>query len=313
MRHVIQIVLASTLLCAAAVANADLGALEINQACVAEGCFPGDGPGFPVTLTASGNYALTGNLVVEEVGRSAIFVDADDVRINLNGFTISGPNSCDFTTLSCAPGGGAGGIHVRSDSKNHHISNGHVKGFGSYCIGLGHNSFVKDVSASDCFAGIGGPEGGILERVRAFNNRFGVDLYGKAILRESTVFGNMQNGVQVNEADGRRSLIERNNIAGNGAVGVNAQSAVLMIGNVVTDNGTGVRFGAQSGGSKLQDNLLHSNGSSGIVVSGVTNGAVALSGNSLANNGAVPGNSHISGNSQWLHLTPSLCGTSFCP
>jgi hypothetical protein len=40
------------------------GKLEINQSCIAVGCFPGDTAGFPVTITSSGSYLLTGNLEV---------------------------------------------------------------------------------------------------------------------------------------------------------------------------------------------------------------------------------------------------------
>jgi len=39
--------LAATL---ASAASASEGVLEISQACAAVGCFPGDGPGFPVTI-----------------------------------------------------------------------------------------------------------------------------------------------------------------------------------------------------------------------------------------------------------------------
>jgi hypothetical protein len=46
------------------------GQLEINQACaVNTGCFPGDDPGFPVTITQPGSYRLTGNLDLSAVIR----------------------------------------------------------------------------------------------------------------------------------------------------------------------------------------------------------------------------------------------------
>jgi hypothetical protein len=39
------------------------GVLEINQTCaVNTGCFAGDAPGFPVTISATGSYELTSNL-----------------------------------------------------------------------------------------------------------------------------------------------------------------------------------------------------------------------------------------------------------
>ena len=40
------------------------GVLEINQACVVQtGCFAGNIPGFPVTITVAESYRITGNLV----------------------------------------------------------------------------------------------------------------------------------------------------------------------------------------------------------------------------------------------------------
>jgi hypothetical protein len=38
------------------------GVIEINQSCVAGGCFAGDTAGFPVTISQPGSYRLTSNL-----------------------------------------------------------------------------------------------------------------------------------------------------------------------------------------------------------------------------------------------------------
>ena len=52
------------------------GVIEINQArALAGGVTPGDAAGFPVTITASGSYRLTGNLTVDE-NTTAISVTA---------------------------------------------------------------------------------------------------------------------------------------------------------------------------------------------------------------------------------------------
>jgi hypothetical protein len=44
------------------------GVLEINQACVSVGCFPGDLAGFPVTISSTGSYRLTSSLDVTGEG-----------------------------------------------------------------------------------------------------------------------------------------------------------------------------------------------------------------------------------------------------
>ena len=89
------------------------GVLEINQACVASGCFSGDAPGFPVTLSQVGSYVFTSNLDVTSEANpenvTAIVVDVagtDVVTIDLNGFGIFGATFCPGTPpSSCSPTG----------------------------------------------------------------------------------------------------------------------------------------------------------------------------------------------------------------
>ncbi len=72
-----------------AVATADEGRREINQACAALGCFPGDPAGFPVVITTPGSYVLTGNLGVQNLDSQGISIQIDGVLIiDLNGFEI---------------------------------------------------------------------------------------------------------------------------------------------------------------------------------------------------------------------------------
>jgi len=74
------------------IAQAADGVLEINQDCVAVGCFAGDTAGTPVTLPGNGRYRLTSSLT----GGSRIQFgpDALDVDLDLNGYTIDGGGRC---------------------------------------------------------------------------------------------------------------------------------------------------------------------------------------------------------------------------
>ena len=57
------------------------GVLEINQTCaISTGCFPGDSPGFPVSVTQPGSYRLTGNLDLSAEG------------VNVSGIAVSVPS-----------------------------------------------------------------------------------------------------------------------------------------------------------------------------------------------------------------------------
>jgi len=78
---------------AAARSGADDGRIEINAACPAIGCFAGDTPGYPVTITAPGSYQLTSDLALPAATSGVVF-QADDVHFDLNGFSIRGPASC---------------------------------------------------------------------------------------------------------------------------------------------------------------------------------------------------------------------------
>ena len=74
------------------------GVVLINQASVmAAG-------GFPYVITQSGSYRLSGNLTVPS-GVDGIDINADNVTLDLNGFSIVGPVTCngtlDTTTTSC--------------------------------------------------------------------------------------------------------------------------------------------------------------------------------------------------------------------
>ena len=58
---------------------------------LAGGVTPGDLPGFPVEISRPGSYRLSGNLRVSVPGVHPIIIRADNVTIDLNGFTIQGP------------------------------------------------------------------------------------------------------------------------------------------------------------------------------------------------------------------------------
>src|SRR2546421_5801594 len=74
------------------------GVVLINQnAALAGNVTPGDAPGFPVTISVSGSYRLSGNLVVPDANTTAVEITAADVTIDLNGFSVIGPTVCTGT------------------------------------------------------------------------------------------------------------------------------------------------------------------------------------------------------------------------
>jgi hypothetical protein len=127
--------------------QADNGVFVINDVCDGLGCFPGDTGGFPVTITASGSYQLTSNIISGSTTLNIIEVNANNVTIDLNGFSIIGPKTCTGagSTLSCNNSGmTAKGIVGPNLNYNTTVKNGTVEGF-STGIDLGVNQSTGDV------------------------------------------------------------------------------------------------------------------------------------------------------------------------
>jgi len=101
MKHILT--LAAALLAAPAFAQT---AIDQNRA-LAGNVTPGDTPGFPITLAQPGHYKLTGHLSAP-AQTTAIVISADNVTLDLNGYTVSGSGSCtqDNATLlvTCTQG-----------------------------------------------------------------------------------------------------------------------------------------------------------------------------------------------------------------
>lgn len=107
------------------------GVIEINQAkAIAGGVSAGDAPGFPVTIDTPGSYLLTGELSVTDADTTVIAIESSDVTLDLNGFTVRGPNSCfhGSSQIQCSVTGIGYGIWVAASYRSIVIRNGTVSG-----------------------------------------------------------------------------------------------------------------------------------------------------------------------------------------
>src|SRR5262249_18368215 len=137
----------------------------------------GDAPGFPVTISEPGSYHLTSNLVVSNAGTTAIEITASDVTIDLNGFSIVGPNKCTGTPVVCSIQGGGGiGVKAVADAgpspENVRVTNGTVRGMGGHGIRMMGNGTVVDRvhAVSNGGPGIVVGMGSIIDSVATFNS-----------------------------------------------------------------------------------------------------------------------------------------------
>ena len=189
---------AAVVLGLAASAGAVDGTIEINQAKVLA-----NGGSFPYFITASGSYRLTGNLQVPSglAVCGGIQVDASNVTIDLNGFSITGPGAaCPY------------GIHAGVGDLGTTVENGTVTGF-TKGIGVNDSSTVKSVHAnSNSNNGIEVGQFSVVEGCTANLNASGVGVFcgGPGCLISGNVLNS--NGTSGVSIGGGPSLILGNTI-----------------------------------------------------------------------------------------------------
>ena len=197
-------------------ARASDGVLEINQSCVASGCVPGDGGGYPVSTQPSKSYVLTSNLVVPDADKTAITLAAG-ATLDLNGFSITGPAVCTGTPPSCV--GLGGGRAVSTSGPGTTIRNGRIAGMGGDGITGGSDTRVeKMVIEANGSNGINGSP----------------DASGWSIT-DCRILRNKEMGIKLSIGT-LSGVVSRNIIWGNGSTGVyGAQLAITE--NAIYDNG----------------------------------------------------------------------------
>ena len=222
-------------------AHAGDGVIEINQAkAEAGGVTPGDTEGFPVTISESGSYRLTGNLTVPDENTTGIEITADDVTLDLNGFAIEGPTVCSGNPLSCSPTGSGDGVFSTSANTNITVVNGTIRGMGDRGITLPRNPTR-------------------VEHIHATSNG-GIGILAAGIVTGSTAGSNGGAGIFL-----LGGLATGNDVRFNGGNGISCDGATTVTGNTVhfnNDVGISVLVGTVAG------NTVFSNGGKGITVTG---------------------------------------------
>ena len=189
---------------------------------------PGDAPGFPVSITRSGSYRLSSDLVVADADTTAIDITgaAGRVTVDLNGFSILGPVTCTGSSAgnpvtTCLPvpsspsifGPGTG---VRSlADRSLTIRNGTISGMGR------HGIFIS-----------GAPMARVEGVTVMGNGQYGI-FGGLATVVDNIVEGNLLDGIVFNQGLVRGNNVRRN--GGNGIAGTGIGG--LISGNNIYRNG----------------------------------------------------------------------------
>jgi hypothetical protein len=234
----------SALLGVSSVANAGDGRIEINQAAALAGAVtPGDTPGFPVTISVPGSFRLTGNLLVASAS-TAISIEAQNVSLDLGGFSVAGPNSCSgYPTTSCTTIGGNAGIAANANAHQVRIENGVVRSFN------GRGVWLQGASST-------------AENLRVLvNGDAGIEVGGAGRVVRCVSLANYTIGIFVLN-DG---MVESSEARANRAVGILVRDHGTVTDSVALSNTYGII--AENGG-RLERNAARVNGIAGIETAG---------------------------------------------
>lgn len=271
--------------------------LEIEPR-IAVNTLPGNASNMHV-ISQSGNYYLTGDITRTATGKSGIYINADHVTLDLNGFAIVG-NRASF-------GGIDSGIEINGSHTGVTIRNGVVRDWPFYgLIGYGlrnrfedlrvenngggglevfapfslvHRCIVQNVPELSICAGHGAV---ITECVVMGGNR-GITTGEGSIVRDCTVFG-AETAIEISSGIVERCTVRCTNVAQARGI-VCVQSTKIEGNNVMACAGTGI---IAQRGSSVVNNIVQSCGV-GIEASGFGTGAVGafvnrVQGNTLSAN-----------------------------
>jgi hypothetical protein len=195
------------------------GRLEINQSCIAAGCFPGDSPGFPVETQDGKSYVLTSSLVVPTLDTRAIWLQ-DRAVLDLNGFEISGPATCTGAPPACSTGGQGDGVYAEDHST---VRNGTIRAMGRYGVACEvgvtvENMLIQANANTGIYMNYGpdGPEAHLIRGVRVIGNGGdGIMNSGGfggigTLISDCTIHGNAHYGLSVFQSQVTNCVVTRN-------------------------------------------------------------------------------------------------------
>lgn len=202
----------------------------------------------PYKIIAPGSYYLTGNLTATGSG-AGITISADNVTLDLYGFTLTGGGS-----------GSVAGIKVPAGQKNIFIRNGIVRGWSNGGINASNanNSVIQGIRLSNNSA------------PSTFFNIAGLSIGNGSTVKDCFVANNSNSsGISVGNACSVSNCVARANSDG---AGIRVMDSCYVVGNISDSNGTGITMGS---GNRIDSNSCTSNASAGILIpSNVTNNLV---------------------------------------
>jgi Right handed beta helix region len=231
---------------------------------------PGDTPGFPVTISLPGSYRLASNLTVPNSSTNAIVIAADNVTLDLNGFSILGPTDCSGGLNPCANavsdpnmvvGFGISTANLFAGGGlqfNITIRNGTIQGMGNQGIFLEGDSHLVEYMhvRSNGWGGIDigeGPDRGgsiVQHNTAERNGGYGISIVEGLVSHNSVAFNT--NGIFVFAGSASYNFVTRHGTSID-SFGLLLSPESSYIGNVLNRNSRNV-----AGGVNLGQNLCDS-------------------------------------------------------
>lgn len=244
------------------------GVLEINETCAVQtGCFAGDAPGYPVTITGSidRSFRLTSDLVVGDPNTDGIEISISRVEIDFNGFSLIG-FSLGSGTGNGVTGGGVDGSFAGYAT----LRNGAIRGARNLGVALGGAADVRIermTLESNAGGGVALGDGAVVVDSRIIDNGSssfdGVAVGERAIVRGNSVHGSGGRGIYASD----HAIVEHNVVTNSGGDGIEVEVSSLVARNVSSDN-AGRGIAATFGGGTIAHNTVATNGGDGIDAAG---------------------------------------------
>ncbi len=188
----------------------------------------------PFTISESGSYYMTGNLTNTSANGDGIIIDADDVSLDLGGFTLSSPLDRRANPLPTRTGDD--GIVVLGDQDNIHIFNGTVYGWGGdgiNALNADHSIFERLKVSYNGGDGLVADFGAVISHVTAsYNGLDGIEGDDGTVIVFSTAIGNGDNGIQTSEG----SHVAHSTGFDNESDGIDVATGSTVTNSVASDN-----------------------------------------------------------------------------
>jgi hypothetical protein len=230
---------------------------------------------FPIVITNPGSYKLASNIIVSNANTTAILVKANNVTIDMNGFSIIGPTVCSSNTPPvCTLFGTGDGVNSSTfNVQNTTIRNGTIQGMG--------NNGVNVISGS-------------VEGVHAISNGSGGIVLNSGTVSNSTSTNNSGNGIYL-----RDGTVRGCTATGNGTNGIYLRTGTVSDSTSTNNFDDGIIV---TEGGSVVNNKSNSNNAHGLYLGN----SVGYVNNSLFNNSS----GNVTGG---VKLGNNVCDTVLCP